>query len=554
MSEPLFLKPKMGLVPEISMQNYDTIAKQLREMITNSLDANAKNVYITLALSGDTANLIVEDDGDGMDKRDLKNRFLGLGGSEKFDDPTKIGRIGIGFLASVPLCESIELKTRKKGNNKVLVASLDSKKLTMDELRKEAIENIPIGQLQEEIENADQLGYKPNFTKISLINIKSPVIKAFKDKDKLEELKNELEKILPLKYNSQSKLFNYVSKGLKDSLLEHSSEFSLNVFLNSKEPLQRRLYGDNEEENIYAIKEFKEVKVDNMKIVGYFIRKSQTENRKSQQLKKWDGLIVRVQNVAVSDNGFLGFKGYDERKKRVCGEIFIIGIDKNKAITIDRNNFNEVDPQYLTVKDYIHNQLMEFFKGVNFDWNLKSDLNKTIGIAVKLNKAMEKTSKELSRAVVPKVEKITKAHSLKESKKTKLIDLNEIQKRYEDVKIVPEAGINAKKSYKIVWDDIVKKKGEIKIDSDIYHKEIWEFQIEKELYKCQFVESDPSNKPCEMDETEKKFYINRNNEIITSLKPDYIILCILIEYCRCKTKTKDEFADKIYSLMGGLVQ
>ena len=46
--EKLFLRPKMGIIPEVTKQNYETIAKQLREAVTNSLDANATKIEISI--------------------------------------------------------------------------------------------------------------------------------------------------------------------------------------------------------------------------------------------------------------------------------------------------------------------------------------------------------------------------------------------------------------------------------------------------------------------------------------------------------------------------
>ena len=46
--EPLYLKPKMGIVPEVSAQTYGTLAKQFREVVTNSIDAGAKEIRISI--------------------------------------------------------------------------------------------------------------------------------------------------------------------------------------------------------------------------------------------------------------------------------------------------------------------------------------------------------------------------------------------------------------------------------------------------------------------------------------------------------------------------
>jgi len=552
MGEKLFLKPKMGIVPELSIQNYDTVAKQLREVVSNAKDANAQSVHISLLMMGNkSADLMIEDDGDGMSLNDLREEFLALGGSKKFFDKTKIGRIGIGFLAVVPLCEAVEIKTRKRGSNQVIVARLDSKKLMLEELRTKTIHNLPVGEVKEIISSADKFGYPPHFTKISLVNVKPFVIEDFKKKRRLEDLREDLRKILPLAYNPKSKIFNHISKGLGSELIESSKKHSLNVYLNSDMPLTRRTYGDHKDEQIYAVREFNNIRTGNMRLLGYLIRKENSEGRRSPEVKKWDGLIVRVQNVAVVDSGFLGLKGREERKRRVCGDILISGIDKNKAITIDRNNFKEDDPQYQRIRNYVHRELEKFFLSLNYDWELKTELNKTIGIAQKLNKAMESASKGISK--IKKSAK-PKQESLKESRKINLIDLKNIHTKYTKLSLEPEQTLSSRKPYKIIWKDIVGQRGSVKIDATLYNKRIWEFEIENVSYKCEFVDGKLESAPCEFDSKNKEFYINRNNPLIKSLKAEYIVLCILIEYARVNSNNKDELAAKLYSLMEGLVK
>jgi hypothetical protein len=121
--------------------------------------------------------------------------------------------------------------------------------------------------------------------------------------------------------------------------------------------------------------------------------------------------------------------------------------------------------------------------------------------------------------------------------------------KYKDIKLTTDKDVVSKKSYKIVWDNISNKKGEVKIDSKMYNKDKWEFEIGGENYICEFVDGDSTSKPCELDLKNMHFYINRNNVIIQSLKSEYIILCILIEYSRATSKTKEEQTEKLFSLL-----
>ena len=57
--DKLFIKPKMGIIPEVTKQNYETIAKQLREAITNAIDAQAKKISLTVQPDGKNTDLLI---------------------------------------------------------------------------------------------------------------------------------------------------------------------------------------------------------------------------------------------------------------------------------------------------------------------------------------------------------------------------------------------------------------------------------------------------------------------------------------------------------------
>src|SRR5882724_3711229 len=76
---------------------YRSFATVIAEAVSNSWDAEAKIVNITITEGG----LIVEDDGKGMDVNDFRDKFLTVGYSRREDLTNKskrnvIGRKGIG--------------------------------------------------------------------------------------------------------------------------------------------------------------------------------------------------------------------------------------------------------------------------------------------------------------------------------------------------------------------------------------------------------------------------------------------------------------------------
>ena len=102
----------------------------LGEAISNSWDADAHNVYITI--DREAKSLLVRDDGDGMDEYDFQNKFLKIGYSKRKDNNTHtkngrpfIGRKGIGKLALLSCAQTITVLT-KTINSEVVGGVIDN--------------------------------------------------------------------------------------------------------------------------------------------------------------------------------------------------------------------------------------------------------------------------------------------------------------------------------------------------------------------------------------------------------------------------------------------
>lgn len=87
----------------------------VEELVANSYDADASNVWITL----EDGPLVIEDDGVGMRKGEGLESFYRLGDSEKLDETQstggrkKIGKFGVATILLSTLCDSYELLTRR---------------------------------------------------------------------------------------------------------------------------------------------------------------------------------------------------------------------------------------------------------------------------------------------------------------------------------------------------------------------------------------------------------------------------------------------------------
>lgn len=108
----------LSILNHLGRNLYRSFMTVLGEAVSNSWDADAQNVYITI--DRDEKVLIVRDDGQGMDEDDFQNKFLKIGYSKRRDNNSQtnsgrpfIGRKGIGKLALLSCAETITILTKK---------------------------------------------------------------------------------------------------------------------------------------------------------------------------------------------------------------------------------------------------------------------------------------------------------------------------------------------------------------------------------------------------------------------------------------------------------
>lgn len=114
----------LSILNHLGRNLYRSFMTVLGEAISNSWDADAQNVYITI--DRDSKILIVRDDGEGMNENDFQNKFLKIGYSKRKDDKTHtdsgrpyIGRKGIGKLALLSCAQSVTVFSKKKNSELV---------------------------------------------------------------------------------------------------------------------------------------------------------------------------------------------------------------------------------------------------------------------------------------------------------------------------------------------------------------------------------------------------------------------------------------------------
>lgn len=124
----------LSVLNHLGRNLYRSFITVLGEAISNSWDADAKNVWIKI--DRDKNILIVKDDGVGMSKEDFQNKFLKIGYSKRKKEGVKsnagrpfIGGKGIGKLALLSCAKQITVLTKTKDSTEYVGGVINNAKL-----------------------------------------------------------------------------------------------------------------------------------------------------------------------------------------------------------------------------------------------------------------------------------------------------------------------------------------------------------------------------------------------------------------------------------------
>lgn len=122
MSNQFNFNISLSVLNHLGRNLYRNIVTVIGEAISNSWDADAKNVWIEIDRENNT--MCVLDDGSGMTAEDFQNKFLKIGYSKRKDGNFKsasgrpyIGRKGIGKLALLSCAKRIHIATKTEGTD-----------------------------------------------------------------------------------------------------------------------------------------------------------------------------------------------------------------------------------------------------------------------------------------------------------------------------------------------------------------------------------------------------------------------------------------------------
>ena len=123
-NSPFTFEFSLMVLNHLGRNLYRSFVTVLGEAISNSWDADAKNVWIEI--DRENNRFVIKDDGDGMDSDEFQNKFLKIGYSKRKGNSSKsmsgrpyIGRKGIGKLALLSCAEKIFILSKRKGGEYV---------------------------------------------------------------------------------------------------------------------------------------------------------------------------------------------------------------------------------------------------------------------------------------------------------------------------------------------------------------------------------------------------------------------------------------------------
>lgn len=114
------MRMSLEVLKHLGFNLYSNIPAVLSEAVANSYDADADNVNITI----EDQKITIEDDGNGMDIKDINDKFLLVGYQKRYDQEAGgdksffkkrdvMGRKGIGKLSLFSIADNIEIHTIK---------------------------------------------------------------------------------------------------------------------------------------------------------------------------------------------------------------------------------------------------------------------------------------------------------------------------------------------------------------------------------------------------------------------------------------------------------
>lgn len=545
----LAFKVNKEVVSHLSRGLYRNFARAIKELLSNAYDAGATEVKIKLDLSN--AEIIVRDNGRGMDIKEIKEKFLTIGYITPLSDSVdelgrrRIGTFGIGCVAVFPYCETLQVITKKRNSNKIIEFTINTEHFFSGIPAEIGKEKVPYT-----IHKSD-LPRDKGETIIFLKGIKPHLIKELRQKRSLgrasidkfsgfQKFRWTLSQYAPLQFSPEMK--------------------ELSEFFNEPKNVPIRVWLDGEQLFRNIPEDAKILEKDERKFGNVSLKYVIMTSMKPIEPGEARGLQVRLRNVAIGlprDFEVTKLTGKVPGKLNyLSGEIHIIsGLDN--ALMIDRDSLSYTQE----VAD-----MQEFFRKKLISWNGTLEKwareDKEVYESLSEIKEGESVIKELTEAGIIRFSKgrlrLPKLPLVKRGKKEIIHVSKKIRKalsKRKEYEIVSKKGkvpggklpieISTKKKAVIVYED---------------HPSFVEtIKIEKKEFKVTYDSWDPEKTPysiCKFSDGQDKVIFNSSHPIFKSSISDEIIkrLSLGILIILKDRKDKEELLCRLNRLLKNVFQ
>lgn len=329
-------KVHKDVVSHLSIGLYRNFARAVKELLSNSYDAGAKEVKIRLDLDKD--KIIVRDDGRGMDEADVANKFLNIGVptplTEKTDElgRKRIGTFGIGCLSVFPYCKTVRVISKKRGADQIIEVIIPAERFFKDG----SFEITPSRKFVPFKIYKSDLPSGKGETIIILEDIKPHMIAELKEKEKEYTRKSSIDQFAGY-HKFKWTLSQYIPVQFPPA-----REDLRDFFGDSRRvPMRVWLDGDELFRNVPEKAEILDQGEETFGNVRLrYVIMTPMEPVKPGELK---GFQIRLRDVAIglpTDFNIISLTGKVPGKLNwICGEVHILaGLDS--AIMIDRDSFS----------------------------------------------------------------------------------------------------------------------------------------------------------------------------------------------------------------------
>lgn len=527
------------ILREISEQVYGDLYKQIRELVSNAVDAGATEFRINV--SADFTTIVFEDNGIGMNAQDIEKHYVSLAVSEQGDNPDTIGRKGVGKFALLGISKRFVMETRKQETDGSLSDTICRVSFSFDEACEMensgiSLSNFTVGSLTERTAPIDDTR---SFTKITCKNIEPPVSKVLGEADSYNDVIRKLRRVLPLRYDPEHPVLKRIDPSVKEKMLRTKVPI-IDVYIKSPHDpegqgrkLTRLLWGEDEREQPMKDKplEFSFNVGEDITVYGYIIATI------AKIPDFWNGFVVRVKNVAVEEGTFFGYSDTPVLN-RLTGEVNIDGIDDLTSITMDRSRFNRNHGDFREIQRKMQGLLKDVGKVVRGRSNIHGKFKRASTFCQGFQDAKSSIQNAYNAIVNEKLSESSYAGEFANSDEERLVDEFDVR----------TGGVR-----------LVEIREEPQIDDFVMHTSADEVRVavptkildtatylgtldkdEIDLWKYRFLGGSPTDPPCLIDADSKEILLNtRHNAVkVGDSESVRIIVLLTVSYLKYGTDAK----------------